>query len=408
MRIALFTEVFLPKIDGVVTRIMRTMEQLEQLGHEVEVFAPGHPPTQYAGHRVHSVRSLSFKPWYPEIRVGLPTGRIATRMAEFDPDIVHAVNPVWLSAYGVLSARRRNLPLLASFHTDVPHYTEALGLNLLRHPSESWIRWLHNQAELNLCTSGPMVERARTVGIQDVDLWPKGVDTVAYTPGNADRAMRERLSDGHPEAPLIVYVGRVSKEKNLDELLEPIRRLPQARLAIVGSGPHKEALQEQFAGTNTVFTGYMSGLELAQAYASADVFAFPSRSETLGLVALEAFASGVPVVGARAGGIPFVIDEGVTGHLVEPGDADQLTEALRGLLEDPQRRARMAQAARDEALKHSWRASTEALVDFYTEAIERHWRDHVPAGPMLKLVGAADQRALRLPPAIRKYTDLLP
>ena len=197
-------------------------------------------------------------------------------------------------------------------------------------------------------------------------------------------------------------------QKNLDELLEPIRRLPRARLAIVGSGPHKEALQEQFAGTNTVFTGYMSGLELAQAYASADVFAFPSRSETLGLVALEAFASGVPVVGARAGGIPFVIDEGVTGHLVEPGDADQLTEALRGLLEDPQRRARMAQAARDEALKHSWRASTEALVDFYTEAIERHWRDHVPAGPMLKLVGAADQRALRLPPAIRKYTDLLP
>ena len=126
------------------------------------------------------------------------------------------------------------------------------------------------------------------------------------------RALRRGLGIS-PEQRVLVSVSRLAKEKNLDELLEPIRRLPRARLAIVGSGPHKEALQEQFAGTNTVFTGYMSGLELAQAYASADVFAFPSRSETLGLVALEAFASGVPVVGARAGGIPFVIDEGVTG-----------------------------------------------------------------------------------------------
>lgn len=408
MRIALFTEVFLPKIDGVVTRVLRTLEQLEGLGHEVEVFAPGQPPQEYAGHRVNPVRSFSFKPWYPEIQAGLPTGRIAQRMAQFRPDVVHAVNPVWLSAYGVLAARRRDLPLLSSFHTDVPHYTEALGLSLLRHPSETWIRWLHNQSEVNLCTSGPMVDRARGVGIQDVELWPKGVDTDAYAPHRATREMRERLTGGHPEASLIVYVGRVSKEKNLDELLEPIRRLPGARLAIVGSGPHKEALEREFAGTPTVFTGYMSGDDLAAAYACADIFAFPSQSETLGLVALESFASGVPVVGARAGGIPFVIDEGATGHLVEPGDADQLTDRLRGLIEDPQRRARMGEAAREEALQHSWRASTEKLAEYYELAIARHHQRHVPDGPFLRLVGAADQRALHLPPAIRKYTDRLP
>lgn len=408
MRIALFTEVFLPKIDGVVTRILRTMEQLEAMGHEVEVFAPGDPPSEYAGHAVNKVRSVSFKPWYPEIKAGLPTGRIAARMAEFRPDVVHAVNPVWLSAYGVLSARRRDLPLLASFHTDVPHYTEALGLNMLRHPSETWIRWLHNQAEVNLCTSGPMVERARGVGLQDVDLWPKAVDTDGYHPDSASTEMRARLTDGHPEDPLIVYVGRVSREKNLDELIEPMRRLPRARLAIVGSGPHRERLEREFAGTRTVFTGYLSGADLAAAYASADVFAFPSQSETLGLVALESFASGVPVVGARAGGIPFVIDDGVTGRLVEPGDADDLTERLRELTEDPQLRRRMGEAARQEALRHSWRASTEKLVEFYELAVARHLQTHVPAGPFLRFVGAADQRALHLPPQIRRFTDRLP
>lgn len=397
MRIALYTEVFLPKIDGVVTRILRTLEQLEELGHEAVIFAPGKPPSKYAGHTVIPVHSVSFKPWYPEIKLGLPTGRIATNMLDFKPDVVHAVNPIWLAAYGVLSARRRNLPLLSSFHTDVPHYADALGLRVLRHPSETWLRWLHNQSEVNLCTSGPMVERARSVGVRDVDLWPKAVDTGTYHPSRADRKQRARLTDGHPEDPLIVYVGRVSKEKNLDQLIEPMRRLPQARLAIIGSGPHRDHLEKQFAGTNTVFTGYMSGTELAAAYATADIFAFPSQSETLGLVALEAFASGLPVVGARAGGIPFVINHGETGFLVDPGDAEDLTRRLRELTEDPKLRARMGAAARQEALKHSWRASTNRLVDHYEMAIERHQQRHVPPGPFLKVFGSAEYRTVRLP-----------
>lgn len=397
MKIALYTEVFLPKIDGVVTRILRTLDNLQTLGHEVVVFAPGNPPTSYAGHAVVPVHSVSFKPWYPEIKLGLPTGRIATTMAQFRPDVVHAVNPVWLAAYGVLSARRRDLPLLSSFHTDIPHYADALGLHFLRPSSETWLRWLHNQSEVNLCTSGPMVDRARSVGVRDVDLWPKAVDTVDYHPSKANPSLRARLTDGHPEDPLIVYVGRVSKEKNLDQLIEPMHRLPNARLAIVGSGPHKNHLEKQFAGTNTVFTGYMSGAELAAAYATADVFAFPSQSETLGLVALEAFASGVPVVGARAGGIPFVIDHGRTGFLVEPGDAEDLTARLAQLIENPELRTGMGAAARAEALKHSWDASTRKLVDYYEVAIDRHHQRHVPPGPLLKAFGSAEHRTIKLP-----------
>lgn len=376
MRIALFTEVFLPKVDGVVTRIIRTLEQLAELGHTALVLAPGDPPDRFGVHRVVRVRSVSFRPWYPEVMVGLPTPRTAREMRAFRPDVVHAVNPVWLAAYGVLSARRRNLPLLASFHTDVPSYTTRLGhgLHLVRAPSQAWITSLHNLAEVNLCTSGQMVDRAREVGIRSVDLWPKAVDTVGYHPCLRTREMRARLTDGRPEAPLVLYVGRLSREKDLDQLVEPLRRLQGygVRLALVGSGPAREELEEVFSGTPTVFTGYLGGADLAAAYASADVFAFPSTTETLGLVALEAMASGVPVVGADAGGIPFVVDDGRTGFLVRPGDTDGWTARLRELLTDPALRQSMSAAAREDAVQHSWRAATESLVSSYELAIERH------------------------------------
>ncbi|HHW82822.1 MAG TPA: glycosyltransferase family 1 protein, partial [Actinomycetales bacterium] len=374
MRIAFFTETFLPKIDGVVTRIIRTLDELAELGHEAIVFAPGEPPSTYAGHRVVRVNSVAFKPLYPEVRFGLPTVGIATELADFRPDVVHAVNPVWIGAYGVLASRRRDLPLLASFHTDLPKYTEEMGISALRPTAEGIIRFLHNQAEVNLCTSGPMVERAREFQVRRVDLWPKAVDTRTYRPDRHSRQMRERLTQGHPDAPLALYVGRLSKEKNLDDLLTPIRRLADigARLAFVGSGPFRAELEEMFAGTNTHFAGYLSGDELAAAFASADVFAFPSTTETLGFVAMESMASGVPVVGADAGGIPFVIDHGTNGFLVPPHDPDAMTARLRELLTDPGLRERFAAAGRAESERHSWRSSTEALVGFYNHAIELH------------------------------------
>lgn len=376
MRIAMFTEVFLPKIDGVVTRVVRTLEHLAELGHEVLLFAPGDPPATYAGHRVVRVRGVSLQFLYPELKVGIPTPKIARAMDAFQPHVVHTVNPIWLAAYGVLSAGRRDLPQLASFHTDVPNYTESLRIGWLRHPVEAWTRYLHNRSGVNLCTSDPMVERAREVGIRRVGLWPKAVDTVAYHPCHASAQMRARLTDGVPQAPLVVYVGRMSREKNLDQLIEPMRRLrrrvPGVRLAMVGSGPQVEELKDQFDPAWTVFTGYMSGTQLAQAYASADVFAFPSTTETLGLVALESMASQVPVVGARAGGVPFVIDDGETGFLVDPHDTQGWVDRLEQLLTDQCLRERMGAAARKETERHSWRAATEALVRFYNQAIQAH------------------------------------
>ncbi len=382
MRIALFTEVFLPKVDGVVTRVLRTLEELDRMGHQVLVFAPGSPPNRYAGQRVQKVRSFSLWPIYPELKVGLPTPMIAERMIDFRPDVVHAVNPVALAAFGVEVACHRDLPLLASYHTVLADYMDKLRVPWARRPMQEWTRFLHNRAEVNLCTSETMVDRARRHGVHRVALWPKAVDTVGYGPRHADHEMRARLSGGHPEQPLVVYVGRLSREKDLLDLLDPIRALAPAgvRLAIVGSGPQRQELERAFAGTPTVFTGYLSGEQLAQAYASADVFWFPSTTETLGLVALEAMASGLPVIGARAGGVPDVITDGVDGFLVDPHDSRGFTQRLKALVDDPALRARMGRAARNEAELHNWHNATAVLVDHYRLAIARHWTGRRAAG----------------------------
>ncbi len=379
MRIAFFTEVFFPKVDGIVTRLARTLEQLAVLGHEAIIFAPHDPPESFAGHRVVRVPALPFKPWYPELFLGLPRPRLGRELDRFKPDVVHVVNPVVLGLWGTAIAKQRNLPLLASYHTDLTQYATHLNLPILLIPGRRFLRDVHNQAHVNLCTSGPMVNTARGLGIKRVRLWPKAVDTELFRPERGTRAMRERLSGGHPDDPLMITVGRLSLEKRLDWLYAPVTQLPNVRLALVGSGPAEAEIKRRFKGTNTVFTGLLGGAELAAAYASADVFAFPSDTETLGFVAMESMACGVPAVGARAGGIPDVINENVNGLMFTPGDLGDLTKKLGSLLFDKDKRARLGAQARRDMEQHGWRAATEALVEYYRLAMDVHGRFDPPS-----------------------------
>lgn len=371
LRIAIFTEVFLPKTDGVVTSIARTLDELSKRGHEVLVIAPSGSVAQYAGFRVYRVPAFALRPWYPELSVGLPVPSVAKRVEKFAPDIVHAVSPIALAANGVVIASKLELPLVASYHTDLPKYARDLGLRALSWPGEKWLRWLHTQADVNLCPSEQTIADAQRLGFPRVGKWPGGVDTELFRPERASAEMRVRLTDGNPDAPLILSVGRLSKEKNLDALAPVMDRLPDARIAFVGGGPHADDLEERFAGRRAVFTGPLSGVELATAFASSDVFVFPSKTDTLGLVSLEAQASGLPVVGARAGGIPATIVDGETGFLVDPDDPADVAGRLEQILGDQQLRASMGVEGRDNALQHSWGAATDVLVDSYWRAIRR-------------------------------------
>jgi len=214
-------------------------------------------------------------------------------------------------------------------------------------------------------------------GVPRVDVWRKGIDTVRFSPEFKTAAMREKMSDGHSDDFLMVYVGRLGNEKRLKDIKAVLERMgPNARLCIVGGGPQAEELHEWFKGTNTVFTGQMSGDDLSAAFASADTFIMPSDSETLGFVVLESMASGVPVVGAAAGGILNLIHDGEDGFLVTPGDTDTYVEKLE-LLRDASLRESMGKTARAEAEKWSWEAATsvlrnvqyeKAIVNFHSRA----------------------------------------
>jgi len=368
LRIALVTETFLPKVDGVVTRLVATLAALEELGHEVLVLAPPGSPERCQGARVVAAGGLPF-PWYPEHTFAVPSSRIARAVDDFAPHVVHVVNPILFGTWGAVHAKRRGLPLLASFHTD-PKVVRSLSLGWFERPLEVLDREVHNLAHVNLCTSPQMVELAGRLGIRRVRLWPKAVDAERFHPTRRSDAMRERLTGANADAPLVVYAGRVSFEKRVDVLAEAVQALRgEARFAVVGEGPAKAWLEEKLAGTDTVFTGFLAGDELGAAYASADVFAFPSDSETLGFAALEAMAAGVPVVAARAGGIPHIIDHGRTGLLVEPGSGAALAEGLRLVLRDAALRARLAEEGRLEAERWSWTAATRTLVGYYREAM---------------------------------------
>jgi sulfoquinovosyltransferase len=206
-----------------------------------------------------------------------------------------------------------------------------------------------------------MMEELQARGIPRVDVWRKGIDTERFHPQFASASTRHTMSDGHPDDFLMIYVGRLGAEKRLKDIKPILEQIPNARFCVVGKGPQMEELQDYFQGTKTKFMGHMSGDDLSAAFSSADVFVMPSDSETLGFVVLESMASGVPVVGAKAGGIPDLIHHEQTGFLVEPGDTEGYVLRVKQLMEDGKFRKSMGKKARAEAERWGWEAATSVL-----------------------------------------------
>ncbi|BAZ67321.1 MAG: glycosyltransferase family 1 protein [Pelatocladus maniniholoensis HA4357-MV3] len=369
MRIALFTETFLPKLDGIVTRLSHSIEHLQRSGDEVLVICPEGGITEYKGAKVYGVSGFPL-PLYPELKMALPRPAIGHTVERFQPDIIHVVNPAVLGLAGIFYSKILNIPLVASYHTHLPQYLQHYGLGMLEGFLWELLKAGHNQAALNLCTSTAMMEELTTHGIERVKLWQRGVDTETFHPSLTSEEMRSRLSQNHPDSPLLLYVGRLSVEKEIERIKPILEAIPEARLALVGDGPHRQALEKHFANTNTNFVGYLVGKELASAFASADAFIFPSRTETLGLVLLEAMAAGCPVVAACSGGIPDIVTDSVNGYLFAPdtGDEGAIAATVR-LLEMKQERESIRQNARREAERWGWAAATRQLQDYYQKVI---------------------------------------
>lgn len=364
MRIALFTETFLPKVDGIVTRLKHTVDHLQRLGDQVLVISPEGGLREYKGAKIYGVSGFPL-PLYPELKLALPRPAIGEELEQFQPDLIHVVNPAVLGLAGLFYSKMLNLPLVASYHTHLPEYLQHYGLGLLEGLLWELLKAGHNQAQLNLCTSTAMMQALTAHGIERVDLWQRGVDTETFQPHLASQAMRSRLTQGYPDSPLLLYVGRLSAEKEIERIKPVLQAIPHARLALVGDGPNRQNLEKHFADTPTNFVGYLQGQELGSAFASADAFVFPSRTETLGLVLLEAMAAGCPVVAARSGGIPDIVTDGENGFLFDPLDENGAIKATQRLLANPEERETLRRNARQEAERWGWSAATQQLRNYY-------------------------------------------
>lgn len=371
MRIAMFTETFLPGTDGVITRLLATLRHLSEEGHDVLIFAPAGGPETYASAKVVGLPTFRFF-LYPEKPFAFPRRFVGKVIREFEPDLIHVLNPAFLGLGGIYYARKWRIPLVASFHTNVPGYARHYHLDFLEPVLWWYFRSLHNRAEINLCTSRAMQTELRRQRFKEVGLWERGVDVEVYSTARASTEMRQRLMgtlSAAPEHRLLLYVGRLASEKGLERLRTILDRDERIHLAIVGDGPHRRPLEQVFVGSNTVFTGYLHGHDLAEAYASADAFVFPSTTETLGLVLFEAMASGLPIMAADSEPTREVLENGAAGIIFNAADPKSMQVAANSILYDNQVRRTVTERGHQIAGDLDWAGPTRQLIGHYQRVL---------------------------------------
>jgi glycosyltransferase involved in cell wall biosynthesis len=365
-RIALFTETFLPRVDGIVNTLKWTLRGLVEFGCEPMVIAPAGNTQGIDGVRVLGAPSVVF-PLYREVRLAYPTPDIWRQIDAFDPDIVHLAGPVTNGFGGLKYAQARHLPVVSTYHTALPRYAQLYGLGWLTDWAWTSLRDIHNSTAATLCPSRSTIAELHEHGFERLRLWARGVDSSLFRARAADPAMRLRLGAAEGEL-LVLYVGRIAREKRLDLFANALRSISGIHVALVGDGPDRGRLSGLLTDLPATFAGVLRGEELAAAYAAADVFAFPSDTDTFGNVVLEAMASGLPVVACSVGGQVDLVTEGQSGLLFARSAVDQFVAHLERYRDDPGLRVRHGAAGLEVARERTWPRQVERLLEHYAAA----------------------------------------
>jgi glycosyltransferase involved in cell wall biosynthesis len=326
MKILIVTDAWYPQINGVVRTITRTCEELRRMGHTIDVIGPD---------RFHTLPC----PTYPEIRLSLfPSRKLHRFIEDMKPDAIHisTEGPLGLSARAW--CLRNKFPFTTTFHTQFPEYVW-LRTRIPLSVSYRFMRWFHSPAVVTMVATQTLHERLSHWGFKNLGMWSRGVNIELFRPGDKDYLNVKR--------PLFMYMGRVAIEKNIEAFLK--LSLPGTKY-VVGGGPHLEMLRRKYP--DAVFTGAKEDADLARHVAAADVFVFPSVTDTFGLVLIEALACGVPVAAFPVQGPVDVIENGVTGYL-----NDDLRQAALDTLTLNSARCR------EEALKYTWEACTRQFLN---------------------------------------------
>lgn len=373
MRIALFTDTYLPTVNGVARALGLLVEHAVREGHEVALVTPPLPGGP-AEHAALQLRQPGIEvPFYRELHLCRPwLGRAAQRrLADFRPDLVHAATEASVGWTGRRWARDAGVPLVTSYCTHFAAYAAGYGLGFLEAPLWRYLRAFHAPAERTVAPSRDALETLSEHGFHDrLGLWPRGVDAEGFHPRRRSPSIRREMAPGAEV--VLLYVGRIAPEKRVHLLLEAFPEIRRTAgravgLVLVGDGPALDELRRREV-EGVTFTGYRRGSLLAATYASADLFLFPSDTETFGQVVTEAFASGLPVVAAARGGVTDLVDPGRNGDLFRPGDVASLVETVLPIVRDDVLRWGMGRDARLDAEGRSWAGVFRDLFALYRDA----------------------------------------
>ncbi len=376
MKIAFFTDSYLPNVDGVVTSICNYRSQLEKLGHEVYIFSPG-TKQQKEGNtdsRVHYFTSTAFKP-YPDYRIALFNFLAPVKMVkEYGIDIIHSHGIATTGLAAIRSSQKLGIPALATFHTLVPNASHYITSNqqlqnIVHGVAWKYLTWYYSHYKKILAPSAFAKKLLEERGIKNVSIQPSGINYGKYRAvfGTEDAEARKYLKLKKKDR-MIIFVGRIALEKNLEDLIGVaptlVNKIPDLRIVLVGKGPalehYKQLAKKTGLEQHFIFTGYLDDDLLVKLYPAADAFIFPSRFDTQGLAVVEALAAGVPAIVKSGSAVSEYIEEGKNGYLYS--DGFELVEKIVSVVSESKN---MRSYASNSATKFDIAKTTEELLSTY-------------------------------------------
>ena len=370
MRVALVTESFLPNINGVTNSVLRVLEHLSASGNQALVIAPAceNMPSEYAGHPVKSVPVIPTQNFLPTgMPMGLPQKRVQHLIDGFSPDVIHLASPFALGSYANKVAKRLNIPTVSIYQTDLGGFAKQYGFGIAQNSLQKILYKIHSQTDRTLAPSTSACLDLHMAGVPEVYLWRRGVNTELFNPSKRSAALRDLWKREGSNKIIVGFVGRLAQEKRVIDL-KALESNPNVQLVIVGDGPHRRKLEQQLP--SALFVGFKSGEELAQIYASFDLFIHPGPNETFCQAVQEALASGVPAIVPRTGGPADLVAQGRTGYVIDISDGEELNRTVNHHHARSDRK-QMRIATRDSVSKRTWGRINNELADHYQGVINQ-------------------------------------
>ena len=370
MRVAVVTESFLPNINGVTNSVLRVLEHLAASGDQALVIAPAseNMPTEYAGHPVKAVPVIPTQNFLPTgMPMGLPQKRIQHLLDGFSPDVIHLASPFALGSYANKMAKKLDIPTVSIYQTDLGGFAKQYGFGIAQSSLQKILYKSHSQTDRTLAPSTSACLDLHLAGVPDVYLWRRGVNTELFNPSKRSASLRDTWKNGDQSKIIVGFVGRLAQEKRVSDL-KALQSNPNIQLVIVGDGLHRHKLEQQLPGA--LFLGFKSGEELAQIYASFDLFIHPGPNETFCQAVQEALASGIPSIVPRTGGPADLVAHGRTGYVIDIFDAAQLNQTVN-LHHERTDRKQMRIAARDSVSMRTWNRINNELKAHYQDVINQ-------------------------------------